>query len=89
MSSSLSAPLAVLQGPRKPPLLPVQDAGDPVQWAAAHRDALRATVLQYGVLLVRGLGLRDAATAGAVFRTLAPTGLMAERESFAPRQTYA
>jgi alpha-ketoglutarate-dependent taurine dioxygenase len=38
------------------------------------------------VVLVRGLGLRDAAAVGAVFRGLAGTGLMAERESFAPRQ---
>ena len=37
-------------------------------------------------VLVRGLGLRDAAAVGAVFRGLAGTGLMAERESFAPRQ---
>ena len=27
----------------------------------AHRDALRATLLENGALLVRGLGLRDAA----------------------------
>jgi alpha-ketoglutarate-dependent taurine dioxygenase len=90
MSSSLSAgPLPVLQGPRKPPLLPVTAAGDPARWAAAHRDALRATVLEHGVVLVRGLGLRDANQVGAVFRALAGSGLMAEREAFAPRQTYA
>jgi len=90
MSSSLSAsPFAVLQAPRKPPLLPVSAVGDPAGWAAANRDALRATVLEHGVLLVRGLGLRDAAAVGAVFRALAGSGLMAEREAFAPRQTYA
>ena len=90
MSSSLSAsPLAVLRAPRKPPLLRVADNGDPAAWAAAHRDALRATLLEHGALLVRGLGLRDAAAVGAVFRGLAGSGLMAEREAFAPRQTYA
>ena len=79
----------MLQAPRRPPLLPVTAAGDPARWAAAHRDALRATLLEHGALLVRGLGLRDAAAVGAVFRALAGSGLMAEREAFAPRQTYA
>jgi len=89
MSSSLSSPLSVLRAPHKPPLLPVGPVDDPGQWAAANRDALRATVLENGVLLVRGLGLRDAAAVGSVFRALAGGGLMAEREAFAPRQTYA
>ena len=90
MSSSLSTPsLAVLQAARRPPLLPVTGVGDPARWAAAHRDGLRATVLEHGAVLVRGLGLRDAAGVGAVFRALARSGLMAEREAFAPRQTYA
>jgi alpha-ketoglutarate-dependent taurine dioxygenase len=57
-------------------------------WAAEHRDLLRASVTRHGSLLVRGLGLRDAAEVEAVFRRLA-TELMAERESFAPRETYA
>ena len=39
-------------------------------------------------MLVRGLGLRDAAETGAVFRRLA-TGLMTEKEAFAPRRTYS
>jgi alpha-ketoglutarate-dependent taurine dioxygenase len=87
MSSSLSSSaLAVERAPRKPPLLRVATPGDPAGWAVAHRDALRATVRENGVVLVRGLGLRDAAAVGAVFGGLAGTGLMAERESFAPRQ---
>ena len=87
MSSSLSSSaLAVERAPRKPPLLRVATPGDPAGWAVAHRDALRATVRENGVVLVRGLGLRDAAAVGAVFRGLAGTSLMAERESFAPRQ---
>jgi hypothetical protein len=90
MSSSVSAsPFAVERAPRKPPLLRVAATGDPAGWAAAHRDALRATVLEHGAVLVRGLGLRDAAGVSAVFRGLASTGLMAEREAFAPRQAYA
>ena len=89
MSSSIStSALAVERAPRKPPLLRVAATGDPAGWAVAHRAALRATVLEHGVVLVRGLGLRDAAGVGAVFRGLAGTGLMAERESFAPRQAH-
>jgi len=87
MSSSISSSaLAVERAPRKPPLLRVAATGDPAGWAVAHRDALRATLREHGVVLVRGLGLRDAAAVGAVFRGLAGTGLLAERESFAPRQ---
>lgn len=74
--------------PGRPPMLLTESDGEPAHWAARHRDALRAVVAEHGCVLVRGLGLRDAAETGAVFRTLA-TGLMAERESFAPRQTYA
>ena len=39
--------------------------------------------------MVRGLGLRDAVEVGAVFRQLAPAGLLIEREAFASRQTYS
>ena len=43
---------------------------------------------EHGSVLVRGLGLRDADQAGAVFRRTAGP-LMPEREAFAPRQTYS
>ena len=59
--------------------------GDAAGWAARYRDALRAVVAEQGCALVRGLGLRDAAGTGAVFRRLA-AGMMAEKEAFAPRQ---
>jgi alpha-ketoglutarate-dependent taurine dioxygenase len=74
--------------PGKPPLLRAEAAGDAPSWAAEHRDALRAVVAEHGSILVRGLGLRDAAGTGAVFSKLA-TGLMAEKEAFTPRQTYS
>jgi alpha-ketoglutarate-dependent taurine dioxygenase len=61
--------------------------GDPVGWAAEHREALRAAVTEHGALLVRGLGLRDRAEVGAVFRGLAGE-LMTEREAFAPRTRH-
>ena len=84
--SSPTLPFSVLQAPGKPPLLPLSGVDDPADWAAAHRAALRAALLHHGALLVRGLGLRDAAGVGAVFRALAPGGLLPEQESFAPRE---
>ncbi|MER6999215.1 TauD/TfdA family dioxygenase [Streptomyces sp. NPDC000410] len=87
-SSSPASQLDVELRPGKPPVLRVEATGEAPSWAAAHRDALRAVVAEHGSVLVRGLGLRDAAGAGAVFSRLA-TGLMTEREAFAPRQAYA
>jgi alpha-ketoglutarate-dependent taurine dioxygenase len=74
--------------PGKPPMLRAEATGDPSGWAAEHRDALRAVVAEHGAVLVRGLGLHDAAETTAVFRRLATT-LMTEREAFARRQVYA
>ena len=44
--------------------------GDGPSWAAVHRNALRAVVAEHGAVLVRGLGLRDAAR----FESLEVTG---------------
>ena len=91
MSHSSSASLLdVNLQPGKPAVLRacrVEAAGDTPDWAAEHRDALRAGVAKHGCVLVRGLGLRDVAGTGTVFRQLA-TGLMTEREAFAARQAY-
>ncbi|MDX3073772.1 TauD/TfdA family dioxygenase [Streptomyces sp. MI02-7b] len=73
--------------PSAPPLLQVRPADDAAAWAAAHRDALRGVLAEHGSVLVRGLGLHDAAGTGAVFARLSG-GLMTERESFAPRQSH-
>jgi alpha-ketoglutarate-dependent taurine dioxygenase len=73
--------------PGKPPILRVEATGDASRWAAEHRNALRAFVAEHGSLLVRGLGLRDAAETEAVFRQLG--SLMVEREGFAPRSRYS
>jgi alpha-ketoglutarate-dependent taurine dioxygenase len=90
MSSSPPAFLLdVDQQPGRPPMLRAQAGGDASAWAAEYRDALRGVVAEHGSVLVRGLGLRDAADVGAVFHRLATTGLMAEREAFAPRRTYS
>ncbi|MEV6650900.1 TauD/TfdA family dioxygenase [Streptomyces sp. NPDC051219] len=87
-SSSPASLLDVELRPGRPPMLRVEATGDAPSWAAEHRDALRAVVAEHGSVLVRGLGLRDAAQTGAVFSRLA-NGLMTEKESFAPRQVYS
>ncbi|WP_225826966.1 TauD/TfdA family dioxygenase [Streptomyces naphthomycinicus] len=86
-SSSLAAPLDAELRPDRPPLLRVDPPGDAARWAAEHREALRALVTEHGVLLVRGLGLREPDQVGAVFARLSG-GLMTEREAFAPRQAH-
>ncbi|MEV0597724.1 TauD/TfdA family dioxygenase [Streptomyces sp. NPDC050315] len=87
MSSFPASLLDVERQPGRPPMLRVETTGDAPRWVAEHRDALRAAVAEHGALLVRGLGLRDPAGTGAVFRELA-TGLMSEQEAFAPRRSY-
>ncbi|MER6125834.1 TauD/TfdA family dioxygenase [Streptomyces sp. NPDC001795] len=71
----------------RPPILHVDTPDDASSWAAEYRDALRAEVTEHGVVLVRGLGLREPDQVGAVLAELAG-GLMTEREAFAPRQRY-
>ena len=88
-SSTQTSRLNLDQQPGKPPLLRVEGAwrrGDAARWAAEHRDVLRGAVSEHGALLVRGLGLSDAAETEAVFRQLG--SLMIEREAFAPRRRY-
>src|SRR5436309_3680224 len=86
-SSSPTSLLNVELQSGKPPMLRAEATGDAPRWAAEHRDALRAAVAEHGSLLVRGLGLRDAAEAETVFRRLA--SLMTEKEAFAPRRRYS
>jgi TfdA family taurine catabolism dioxygenase TauD len=86
-SSPSTALLNVDLQPGKPPILRADAAGDPARWAAEHRNALRSLVAEHGSLLVRGLGLRDAAETEAVFRQLG--SLILETEAFAPRASYA
>ena len=85
--SSLASPMDVELRPGKPPVVRAETGGDTGSWAAAHRNKLRTMVAVHGSVLVRGLGLHDAAQTGAVFRRLAAS-LMPEREAFAPRQSY-
>src|SRR6266705_6878217 len=87
MSSSSPTSLPVDVRPGKPPMLRVDATDDAPRWAAEHRDALRAAVVEHGSLLVRGLGLRDLAETEAVFRRLG--SLMTEKEAFAARRRYS
>src|ERR1044071_2331923 len=86
-SSALTFSLNVDVRPGRPPMLWVDATGDAPRWAAEHRDALRAAVVEHGSLLVRGLGLRDVAGTEAAFRRLG--SLMTEKEAFAPRRRYS
>src|ERR687887_1164907 len=86
-SSSPTSLLNVDLHPGKPPMLRVDTTDAAPRWAAEHRDALRAAVVEHGSLLVRGLGLRNAAETEAVFRRLGT--LTTEKEAFAARQSYA
>jgi alpha-ketoglutarate-dependent taurine dioxygenase len=83
-----TSPVTVDLPAGRPPMLRAEPAGDPVAWAAEHREGLRAIVLKHGSVLVRGLGLGDRTEMTSVFRTLGGT-LMTERESFASRRSYA
>jgi alpha-ketoglutarate-dependent taurine dioxygenase len=85
--SSLVSLLDVDLQPGKPPVIWAETSGDAASWAARYRHTLRAVVAEHGSVLVRGLGLGNAAEAGAVFGRLDAT-MMAEREAFAPRQPY-
>ncbi|MFI1534804.1 TauD/TfdA family dioxygenase [Streptomyces anandii] len=87
---SFSSPASLLEvepRPDRPAILRVEAPVDAAGWAAGNREALRAQVTEHGAVLVRGLGLRDADQAGAVFSRLAGT-LMTEREAFAPRDLH-
>ena len=86
-SSSPTSLLNIDVRPGKPPILRVDATDDAPRWAAEHREALRAAVVEHGSLLVRGLGLRDAAETEAVFRRLG--SLMTEKEVFAARRSAA
>jgi alpha-ketoglutarate-dependent taurine dioxygenase len=74
--------------PGKPAIVRMEAPFGASRWVAEHRDALRTVLTDYGSVLVRGLGLGDRSEVGEVFAGLA-SDLMAERESFAPREAYS
>ena len=88
MTASSSLPLVEHRYSDRPPILRLEAPGDAQDWGTQYRDALRALVAEHGAVLVRGLRLRDAPEAAAVFRRLA-TSLIIEKEGFASRRTYS
>ncbi|MFJ8044020.1 amino acid adenylation domain-containing protein [Kitasatospora sp. NPDC096147] len=91
-SAPLPAPtaLAVTRADRRPPVV-LADAVEPggaARWVAEHTEALRAVIAADGAVLVRGLGLTEAAQVTAVARALGAAPVV-EREGFAPRQVLA
>jgi len=76
--SSMASLMDVELQPGKPPMVRAETGADPANWAAGHRNALRTVVAEHGSVLIRGLGLRDAAETGAVFQRLA-VSLMPEK----------
>ena len=64
-NSSTPSPLDVDLQTGKPPMLQAEVSGDAPSWAAENRDRLRAIVAGHGSILIRGLGLRDAAEVDA------------------------
>ncbi|MEU6866606.1 TauD/TfdA family dioxygenase [Streptomyces sp. NPDC046876] len=68
-------------------LLHVPDTADAATWLQEQRHALRATVLDHGAVLVRGLGIKDPADVGRALRQLGAAPVT-ETEAFAARQTH-
>ncbi|MGK5172702.1 TauD/TfdA family dioxygenase [Geodermatophilus sp. CPCC 205761] len=66
-------------------VLRAEAGGNASGWASAHREALRAVVVERGAVLVRGLGLGDADGTAAVLARLTDR-VQVELEAFAPRQ---
>lgn len=88
MSTQSAAPrLNVKPQPGGLPLLVAETNGDIRTWLTMHRDSLRSAATEHGAVLVRGLGLNDRAYVASLFQYLA-TDLVAERETFAPRDIH-
>ncbi|MGP3919935.1 TauD/TfdA family dioxygenase [Nonomuraea sp. 10N515B] len=71
--------------PGKPPILSVTGPIDAAEWVAEHRELLTETLLGHGAVLVRGLGVRDAALLGQLSAQLMES-TVTDREAFARRQ---
>ena len=72
-----------------PAVVTIADGPDPLQWIGQHAEDLRTLLTEHGAVRVHGLGLQEPAEVSAVFRQLAPRGLMADREAFAVRQDFS
>jgi len=83
-SSTTQTSLEVDAQPGKLAVLQVAPNGSAASWASENRDALRASVVEHGAVLVRGLELKDASEVSAAFRELS-FNLMSDTEAFAAR----
>lgn len=72
--------------PGKPPILPVAGPVDAAEWVTEHRQLLTETLLAHGAVLVRGLGVRNAALLGRLSAQLMES-TVPDREAFAPRRS--
>ncbi|MEU7581486.1 amino acid adenylation domain-containing protein [Streptomyces sp. NPDC041068] len=74
--------------PGKPPILRITEAvaGDRLRaWTAEHRGRLEAALLTHGAVLIRGLGVRDAAALAQVAEPMSGA-IVPETEAFARRR---
>ncbi|BCK68035.1 protein AmbD [Streptomyces libani subsp. rufus] len=74
--------------PGKPPILRVTEPVAPghlPEWIGERTAALESALLEHGAVLLRGLGVRDAAALGRIGERLSGT-VMPEREAFARRR---
>ena len=86
MSATLGPPAVNLDlGAGRPPILHAVGGSDPIAWTTERRNEVRQILARYGSVLVRGLGLCDSTQAAAAMNRLTSTGLLPEREPFAPR----
>jgi alpha-ketoglutarate-dependent taurine dioxygenase len=69
----------------RPPILRVTEPVDAAEWAGAHRTLLAEVLLRHGAVLVRGLGVRDAALLGRLGAQLMES-TVTDREAFARRR---
>ncbi|MFC5826543.1 TauD/TfdA family dioxygenase [Nonomuraea insulae] len=70
--------------PGKPPILPVSEPVAAAEWVGEYRALLTEVLLRHGAVLVRGLGVRDAALLGQLSAQLMESTVM-DREAFARR----
>ncbi|MEV5788308.1 MULTISPECIES: TauD/TfdA family dioxygenase [unclassified Streptomyces] len=84
---STISPLGLELEPGRPALLRVRDTDDPAGWAAASREGLASALAEHGAVVIRGLALHDTTDVAAVLDRLGVQP-MAEKETFAARETY-